>query len=82
MISFVRSALDLQAHLLRLSMQIGGLLACRVGIREQPVRRRLALRHDVHYRPEKEPGEDPDENQDIDGLERQRPPIDMHELNG
>jgi hypothetical protein len=41
----------------------------------------LPLGDDVPERSKEEPGKDPDENENIDGLERQRPPIDVHGLN-
>ena len=49
---------------------------------KQLVRLLLPLGDDIRDRPKEEPGENPDENEDIDGLERQRPPVDVHGLNG
>ena len=48
---------------------------------QQLVRLVLALGDDRHNRPEEEPGEKPDQNEDVDGLQRQRPPVDAHGLN-
>ncbi|MGA7488695.1 MAG: hypothetical protein WBW74_17380 [Xanthobacteraceae bacterium] len=72
---------DLCARLLGLGAESGGFLARRGRVGEQPFCLRLPSGDDVGHRPKKEPGKEPDENQDIDGLERQRPPVDVHVLN-
>ena len=66
---------DFGAGFFGLAARGGGLLAGRFGVGEQLVRLFLALGDDVRYRPKEEPRENPDENEDIDGLERQRPPV-------
>ena len=73
---------DFCARLIRVGTVIGSFLAGRSRVGQQLVRLFLPLGDDVHDRPKEEPGENPDENKDIDGLERQRPPIDVHVLSG
>ena len=73
---------DFCARLIRVGTGIGSFLTGRNRVGQQLVRLFLPLGNDIHDRPKEEPGENPDENEDIDGLECQRPPIDMHGLSG
>ena len=73
---------DLCARLVSVGACIGGLLAGVRRVGKSLFASLLPLDNDIHDRPEKEPGEEPDQNEDVDGLQRQRPPIDAHGLNG
>ena len=73
---------DFCARLIRVGTGIGSFLAGRSRVGQQLVRLLLPLGDDIHDRAKEEPGENPDENKDIDGLERQRPPIDVHGFSG
>ena len=81
-ISWSRSTPDFCARLIRVGTEFGSFLTGRNRVGQQLVRLFLPLGNDIHDRPKEEPGENPDENEDIDGLECQRPPIDMHGLSG
>jgi hypothetical protein len=65
-----------------LCAKILGLLASRIGIGNDLSRLFSPLRDEVGNRAKEEPAEDPDENEDVDGLEHQRPPVNMHEPSG
>ena len=73
---------DLRARSVGVSPKIGCFLAGASCVGQQLLRFFLAFDDDIHDRPEKEPGEEPDQDEDVDGLQRQRPPIDAHGLNG
>ena len=71
---------DFCPRLVGVGTGIGGFLAGRRRVGQQLVRLLLPLGDDIHHRAKEEPAENPDENEDIDGLERQRPPVDVHGL--
>ena len=73
---------DFCARLIRVATSIGSFLADHSRVGKQLVCLLLPPGDDIHDRPKEKPGENPDENKDIDGLERQRPPIDVHGLSG